>query len=65
MRQLSRWILVCCLGCVLLLVTCYRVQWGNAAAAPYALIDLQNRLIVEDSNPNNARKEPIKPRVFQ
>ena len=43
----------------------YRVQWGNAAAAPYALIDLKNRLIVEDSNPNNAQKEPIKPRVFE
>lgn len=43
----------------------YRVQWGNTGAAPYVLIDLKNLLILEDSNPNNERREPIRARAFE
>ncbi len=43
----------------------YRVQWGNTDAAPYVVIDVKNLLILEDSNPNNAQREPIRARVFE
>jgi len=39
----------------------YRVVWGRGPRPTYAVIDVPNRKIVEDSNPANARNQPLTP----
>jgi hypothetical protein len=43
----------------------YRVQWGDTDIAPFVLLDLKNRLILEDSNPDSMRNDPIKRAEYQ
>ena len=37
----------------------FRIQWGNASAAIYAIIDTRKELIVEDSNRANPKNQPF------
>jgi hypothetical protein len=37
----------------------FRIQWGTAPDSPYAIIDVKNWKIVEDSNKSNAMNTPF------
>jgi len=37
----------------------YRIVWGSGDKAAYVVIDVEKRLIVEDSNPDNERNQPL------
>jgi hypothetical protein len=37
----------------------YRIQWGEAPASVFAVIDFQKAMFVEDSNTSNPRNEPF------
>ena len=37
----------------------FRIQWGETSGPQYAIIDVSNKLYVEDSNPANSKNEPF------
>lgn len=39
----------------------FRITWGQGSQVAYAVVDVGNRMIIEDSNPGNPQNEPIQP----
>jgi hypothetical protein len=37
----------------------FRVRWGKSPGGPYVIIDVNKKVIVEDSNKDNARNQPF------